>query len=128
MACETVIYFRAGAGKTKDMEPKGFFSALFDFSFSEFITTKIIKFIYGLNIVIAGLVTLIMIFSQFGHGKVLAGIGMLIISPIAFLLWVCLSRIYLELVIVIFRIAENTRDIARLAQAKSGETPIPPPL
>ena len=109
------------------MEPKGFFSALLDFSFSEFITTKIIKFIYGLVILIGAILMLKSIFGAF-HMSFAAGLGTLILAPLAFLLWICLARIYLEIVIVIFRIAENTRDMARLAQIRSRETPIPPPV
>ncbi len=93
-------------------EKLGFFGALFDFSFSEFITTKIIKILYGILICLAGLGTLAIIFSgfqQLGGG----GIVVLIIAPIVFLLYVILARVWLEIVLVIFRIAEHTGQLVK---------------
>jgi len=88
-----------------------FLSALFDFSFSEFVTTKIIKILYGILIVLAGVAALVAIISGFTN-SVGQGILMLILSPLVFLLYVILARVWLELVIVIFRIAENVGEIA----------------
>ena len=88
-----------------------FLSALFDFSFSEFVTTKIIKILYGIFIVLAGIAALVAIIVGFidSAGQ---GILMLILSPLVFLLYVIMARVWLELVIVIFRIAENVGEIA----------------
>lgn len=88
-----------------------FLSALFDFSFSEFVTTKIIKILYGILIVLAGVAALVAIIAGFTN-SVGQGILMLILSPLVFLLYVILARVWLELVIVIFRIAENVGEIA----------------
>jgi len=103
------------------MDRKGFFGALFDFTFSEFITTKIIKILYGIALVIAGIGTLGMIVSAFSggpfsRGSVGLGILVLILSPIIFLVYAILSRVWLEFIIVIFRIAENTGEIAKMSK------------
>lgn len=93
--------------------PKGFFAGLFDLSFSNFITTKIIKFIYVVWLIVSvlgllgGLITGAM---RLGD-EPLQGIAIIIASPIGALLYMILGRIYLELVIVLFRIAENIGEI-----------------
>jgi len=86
--------------------------ALFDFSFSQFVTTQLIRFLYGMGIVIGVVVALGTIVAGFNQG---AGTGVvaLIFSPIIFLLILIVFRVQLEIIIVIFRIAEYLRDISR---------------
>ncbi len=94
------------------MEPKGFFGRLFDLSFNEFITTKIITVLYVCSMVAAGIWGLMILFGGFAtksFGGILAG---LVLAPIAFLVGTILARIWLETLIVLFRIAENTAKIA----------------
>lgn len=98
-------------------QPEGFFSSLFDFSFSSFVTTKIIKVLYMLGIVAAALMGVVMFISAASKGAP-AAIGGLIVAPLVFLLGVLYARVVLEIVIVVFRIAENTGEIAR--QGRSG--------
>ena len=88
-----------------------FLSALFDFSFSEFVTTKIIKILYGILIALAVVAAFVAIIAGF-IDSAWQGILMLILSPFLFLLYVIMARVWLELVIVIFRIAENVGEIA----------------
>jgi hypothetical protein len=90
----------------------GFFAALFDFSFSEFITTKIIKVLYILAIIAIGLIALGFFIAAASQGGANIVFG-LIIAPIFFLLYVILTRVWLEIIIVLFRIAEYTREIAQ---------------
>ena len=88
---------------------KGFVGSLFDLSFKSFITPKLIQVIYIILIVIAAIMTLGLIVSSFSQGAV-AGIIALLLSPIIFLIYVLFARVYLELVIVLFRIYEEIRD------------------
>ncbi len=92
-------------------EKKGFLGALFDFSFSEFITIKLIRILYILGIIFSTIVAIIFIVSGF---NISTGVGIifLILSPIIFLLYVILIRIWLEIIIVVFKIAENTKKLA----------------
>ncbi len=80
---------------------------LFDLSFTEFVTTRIIKILFIFGVVIAAIGTIALIIGGFsgGFGK---GLLFLILSPIVFFLYVILARMWCELVIVVFRIAENT--------------------
>ncbi|MEZ4503096.1 MAG: DUF4282 domain-containing protein [Dehalococcoidia bacterium] len=91
---------------------KNFFGRLFDFSFSEFITGSVIRFVYMLLVVLSGLGALAFLIGGLARGGG-AAIGALVFAPIAFLVYVLLARIWLEVLIVIFRIAENTEEIAR---------------
>lgn len=106
----------------KTMEPKnGFFASLFDFSFSRFITTKIIKVLYGIGVVVAvlgaGAAILLPVFKGYSSegGKFLA----LILFPLLALLGIIITRVWLEIIIVMFRIAEHTGEIAMQGRRKS---------
>jgi hypothetical protein len=93
------------------MEARGFLGALFDFSFSEFLTPKIIKILYGIGLVLAAIGALVFIGAGFHRGAA-AGIIFLIISPLVFLLYALGVRVYLEILIVLFRIAGWVEEIA----------------
>lgn len=101
------------------MNEKGFFGSLFDLSFSSFITTKIIRFLYALMIFFSGIAALVIIVNGLSRGFIW-GLGSLIIAPLLFLLYVILGRIFLELAIVIFRIAENIAEISAFIKEKKG--------
>ena len=100
------------------MEQKGLIASLFDLSFTEFVTTRIVKFLYILGILAAGIGGLAIVASGFSSGSGAAGAASLIVAPLAFLGYVMAARIWLEVVIVLFRIAENT---GRLVELQQGE-------
>jgi hypothetical protein len=89
----------------------GFFGALFDFSFREFVTTRVIKIVYILWLVmiafgfLGGLVSAISMMGQeyLGFLGFLLLVGTVVGSAIS----VLFSRIILELLIVVFRISED---------------------
>jgi len=85
-----------------------FFQALFDFSFKNFITTKLISFLFGLGAIAGAVFGLITIITSFTRSAWM-GILMLILTPVLYLLGIILLRIWLEVVIVLFKIEENTR-------------------
>jgi Domain of unknown function (DUF4282) len=95
---------------------KGFFAGLFDFTFETFVALKVIKVLYGLFLL--GLALGILggfgaaIISIF-RGEILAGLGMLILLPIAAVVYLVMGRVYFELIIVMFKIAEDADEIAR---------------
>lgn len=92
-------------------QSQGFLKRLFDLSFSEFIAIKIVGILYAIGIVLAGLGALGIAISSFSNGFA-AGVGGLILAPLAFFLYVIFIRIALEGMIVAFRTAENTARIA----------------
>ena len=92
------------------MEVKGFFAKLFDLSFTEFITPRIIKLLFVLAIIISAIAALVIFFIGVftgGPGALLS----IILAPVAFLLYVIMARVWLELIMVMFRIAGNTDKI-----------------
>ena len=102
-----------------DTNEKGFLKALFDVSFSSFIVTRLIRLIYGLSIVFAAVTALFILIGgvlQGGGSALLAIIG----APVVFFIYVILARVWCEMIIVIFRIADNT---GRLVEMKQSDTP-----
>jgi hypothetical protein len=89
---------------------KGFFSSLFDLSFSSFVTPKLIKILFILLLVGLGFIYVIFgvsIASQDSTGGVL---WFLLLGPLVVFIYVLVYRVLLELIMVIFRIYENSRD------------------
>ena len=101
------------------MEHKGFFAALFDLSFSEFITIRIIKVLFVLAIILAGIAAIGIIIRGFAgpEGSAGGGVFALILAPIVFILWVLMARVWLEIIMVIFRIADNTTRMVELKES-----------
>ncbi|HNQ98491.1 MAG TPA: DUF4282 domain-containing protein [Trueperaceae bacterium] len=102
------------------MDTQSFFSKLFDMSFSQYVTPSIIRIVFVLSIVLSGIVA-IGIFttasSTFGAGGAILG---LVLAVLGFILYIVLARMGLEVVIALFRIAENTRVIADNARRSNG--------
>jgi hypothetical protein len=100
--------------------PSGnFVGALFDFSFHELITPKVIRVLYILLVALAALASLAVLVSSMTQGgaAILAG---LILAPLLFLVYVIVARVYMEILIVIFRIGEDVRDIADATASGTG--------
>lgn len=106
----------------------GFVSRLFDFSFRTFVTTSIIKILYVLALAGAVIVTLL-VFAGFARGGAAGAVLGLIVAPIVLAVSVIVARVYMEILIVLFRIAENTEIIANASASggapRAGETDVP---
>ncbi len=102
---------------------KGFFGSLFDFSFSEFVTPKIISVLYIIGMVFAGIGALFMIVAGFTNGFG-SGLVALLLSPVVFLLYVIMIRVYLELVVVLFKIYGGIRI---MSEGQGGQFAAQPP-
>jgi len=98
----------------------GFFSHLFDFSFSHFVMMRVVRVLYALVIFAC-----VIIFFAIMAATILAAVeqgppalvgsvilGSIFGALIAFL-YLLLGRLWLEMVVVAFRIAEDTRTIAK---------------
>jgi len=103
----------------------GFLATMLDFSFNHFVTTKFVKIIYAFVIAVQALVWFGIAAAIGLDSGFLAFLGGLIMAAIGFAVAVTVSRIMLELVVVVFRIADHSREIAtqsRIANARSTET------
>jgi len=92
---------------------EGFFKSLFDFSFSTFITSRVIKILYILFVLGATLAALTMIIGGFARGAGTGLFTLLIGAPLVFLIWVIGARVSLEIIIVIFRIGEDLSEMKK---------------
>src|SRR5437870_5772309 len=99
-----------------DSMKDGYLAALFDFSFSSLITPKLISLFYVVAVGGMGIFTLFFIKSAFDKSSGL-GLAALVLSPVVFLILMTLVRIYLEIVVVVFKIAEYAARIAHVAEA-----------
>jgi len=84
-----------------------FLKAFYVFSFSQFVSPKIIKFLYGLSILSAGLIALLLVVGGFKVSMLFGIFSLLIGAPLVFLLIVICSRVLLETILVIFHIADH---------------------
>ncbi len=103
-------------------EKRGYLRTLFDFSVTEFLTTKIIKVLYIIYIIFVMLAGFIGIIISFARGVGLGILGLIFI-PFIVILLLSIGRIYMERTIVIFRIAEFTKDISFALGGKAVSQP-----
>jgi hypothetical protein len=100
----------------------GFFRSLFDLSFTSFITTKIVKLVYVVTLVLAFVTAVFLVVAAI-RADTTAGVLALIGAPLVALIWIVLARLWLELVIIVFRITELLRDqnhLQRIAFSEAG--------
>ena len=102
------------------MDKRGFLGKLFDFSFKEFITLQIIKYLYVVGIIVSGLVALLVLVAGVVELQADAGKGIfgILASPVLFFLATLLVRLALEALVATFRIAENTTKLVEQGEHK----------
>ncbi|MGD0916307.1 MAG: DUF4282 domain-containing protein [Thermodesulfobacteriota bacterium] len=88
-----------------------FLQVLFDFSFNGFISSKMMKSLYALSILSAGLIAFLFVLVAFNASMLLGILVLFIGAPLLFLLSVIYSRVLLETILVIFRIADQMTSI-----------------
>jgi len=89
-----------------------FLQAFFDFSFNQLVSPKIMKFLYGLSILSAGLIALFFVMVGFKASTWFGIFALFIGAPLIFLLTVIYSRVLLEMILMIFRIADHMANIS----------------
>ncbi|HEY1324958.1 MAG TPA: DUF4282 domain-containing protein, partial [Streptosporangiaceae bacterium] len=95
------------ARESRAADGRGFLSALFDFSFTSFVTTRIIKVLYVLILVLVSLVALFYTIIAF---RLSPGFGVLVLvigDPLYIIIVMAFWRLLLEAFVVLFRIAED---------------------
>ena len=90
----------------------GFWEALFDFSFSKFVTVELVRVLYVLAIILAALAAVVSAVGAFLNYGILTGIFSAAMAVVGFVVVVLLARVWLEIFVVLFRIADHTREIA----------------
>lgn len=91
---------------------RGRLKMFFDFDFNNFLTTTVVRVLYKLSVVFAVLLALSTFVGTFAAvrwwGILLAPIAAAFVS----VAWLVLARLWCEMVIVIFKIADNTSALA----------------
>ncbi|MCL5047200.1 MAG: DUF4282 domain-containing protein [Firmicutes bacterium] len=93
------------------LDYKGFFRSLYDFKFNSLITTKIIKVLYALVTVLYSIGALAFFVILLSKGGVDIIVGIIVI-PLLYIIYLAFARVSFEILIVLFRIAEDVRRIA----------------
>lgn len=96
---------------------KGFFTSLFDFGFTSFITLRFLSVIYGVAVFLILMSSLVVFFGILSQGGMYAVLATLV--PIVALFYVILLRVSLEMIALFFRIGENTSLMAAAAGVAS---------
>jgi Domain of unknown function (DUF4282) len=112
----------SGAPRSATANPvlthRGFFAALFDLSFTSFVTPRIIKVVYAISIIVIGLFTLGIVLAAFHTSSALGLFVLVIIAPICATFAVIYTRVIMEQLVALVRIAENTSEM--VVQGRAG--------
>ena len=95
-------------------EGAGFFTALFDFSFTNFVTPILVRFVYLLATVALALTWLVFVIVGFAN-SVGTGLGVLVLGPIFVVIYLAVIRMTLEFYLSVVRMSEDVHK--RLPQA-----------
>lgn len=101
----------------------GFLGGLFDFSFTAFVTTRVVKVLYTLVVVLvvvctlssmtAGIVAIMAGAARQSDLAAIVALAQLVAAPIVGLLLITLARVAFESIVVFFRVAEHLAEINR---------------
>jgi hypothetical protein len=113
------------------MQARSFFGSLFDYSFSSFITPRIIRVLYILMTILVALWTLAFVLFAFKASTAFGILTLIILGPLFFVLGMIYVRVGLEVVMAFFNIHGDVSDINRRgghpAWSPVGPTPEPAP-
>lgn len=95
-----------------------FFESLLDTRFNSLITPKLIRFLYIVGTIVLAVGALVWIIAGFVHS---AGNGVLflVLAPLAAFVYLIVLRLYLELIVVTFKIRDAAEEIAGNTRARS---------
>jgi hypothetical protein len=96
-------------GAARAADARGFLSALFDFSFTSFVTTRIIKVLYILILILVLLSALVYTIIAFRVSAAFGLLTLVIGDPLFIIIVMAFWRLVLESFAVRFRIAEDVR-------------------
>jgi hypothetical protein len=89
----------------------GFFESLMDTRFDHLITPKMVRFLYILAMIVLAIGVVVGIIVAFTN-DVGTGVLTLILAPIGGFVYLIIARLYLELIVVAFKIREAAEEVA----------------
>ena len=93
-------------GPSAQSSSAGLFTALFDFSFTHFVTPKIVKAVYVLLTIALALGALLFALTGFSRGAG-TGLAFLVLAAIGFIVYLALARMTLEFYVAVVRMSED---------------------
>ncbi len=103
-------------------EAKGLLKSLFDFQFTTLITTRVIRFVYALIVILLTVGAAIFFILSLASGSAAGVLGAFIFLPLSYLIYLILTRIWMEILIVIFRIGDDIHAIRQAGGLGRGPT------
>ncbi|MCD6728057.1 MAG: DUF4282 domain-containing protein [Solirubrobacteraceae bacterium] len=97
---------------------RGFFGSLLDLSFTSLVTTRVIRLLYLLLLVLVALGLAASIVAAILTGEAASIVVAVVAAPLVALLYVICARVGLEVIVAIFRLLESSREIAFLERQK----------
>ena len=90
---------------------KSMYAGLSDFSFQDLVTPQLLKPLYAIALLAGGISLVVFVFQALQQSPA-QGLLALVFGLIGLVVWILYIRVALEVVVVLFRIAENTRRMA----------------
>ena len=106
-------------------EAKGLLKSLFDFQFTSLISARIIRFVYALIVILYTIGAVFVFIASLASGSVIGIFTALILVPLGYLVYLILTRIWMEILIVVFRMGDDVRAIRE--RGEMGRRPDYPP-
>jgi Domain of unknown function (DUF4282) len=94
------------------VEQKGFFPGLVDFAFQQSLTRRIVKVLYVIAVLGGGVALVVGVVLQMQISPA-QGLIALVAGIASFSVWILISRLLLELALLIARIAEGIERVTR---------------
>ncbi len=93
-------------------DEKNFFAGLFDFSFHHQLTRRIVKLLYIIGILLGGIMVVVRVVLAYQQSPA-DGIINLVVGIVSLFVGILVTRVLLELALVILRIAEGIEHATR---------------
>lgn len=101
----------AAAQPNPESKHRGFFESLMDARFDSLITPKLIGFLYVVSMVVLAIGMIAVIVAGFADDAG-SGVLALILAPLGALIYLIVIRLWLELIVVAFKIRDAAEQIA----------------
>lgn len=89
---------------------RGFFESLMDARFDSLITPKLIGFIYVVSMIVLAIGVLVIVVAGFANDAG-SGVLALILAPLGALIYLIVIRLWLELIVVTFKIRDAAEQV-----------------
>lgn len=89
------------------LSPRGFFRSLYDFKFASFITSRVIRIVYALVVVLYTIFAILSFIVLLVRGGAIGVVMAIIVVPLVYIIELVFARLLAEFLMVVFRISED---------------------